>query len=53
MKFSNGCWLQKEGCECFAPQQVYFVEKEKSGYLCANSQNQAPGGYIGRNQSDP
>ena len=29
MKFANGCWLQKEGCECFAPQQVYFVKKEE------------------------
>lgn len=28
MKFSNGCWLQKEGCECFAPQQVYFTKTE-------------------------
>lgn len=28
MIFGNGCWLQKEGCECFAPQQVYFVKKE-------------------------
>ncbi len=28
MKFGNGCWLQKEGCECFAPQQVYFVKTE-------------------------
>ena len=36
MKFSNGCWLQKEGCECFAPQQVYFVEKEKKRVvICA------------------
>lgn len=25
MKFSNGCWLQKEGCGCFAPQEVYFT----------------------------
>ena len=25
MKFSNGCWLQKEGCACFAPQEVYFT----------------------------
>ena len=23
MKFSNGCWLQKEGTECFSPAQVY------------------------------
>ena len=26
MKFSNGCWLQKEGCACFAPQEVYFTK---------------------------
>jgi len=25
MKFSNGCWLQKEGVECFSPQQAYFT----------------------------
>ena len=25
MKFSNGCWMQKEGCEVFAPQHVYEV----------------------------
>ena len=36
MKFGNGCWLQKEGCECFAPQQVYFVKTEpKKVTLCA------------------
>ena len=29
MKFSNGCWLQQEGCECFAPQQAYFTKVEK------------------------
>ena len=31
MKFSNGCWLQKEGTECFTPAEVYFtkIEKEK------------------------
>ena len=28
MKFSNGCWLQQEGCECFAPQQAYFIKTE-------------------------
>lgn len=26
MKFSNGCWLQKEGCECFSPAQIYFTK---------------------------
>ena len=25
MIFGNGCWLQKEGCSCFAPQEVYFT----------------------------
>lgn len=29
MKFSNGCWLQKEGCGCFAPQEVYFTTIEE------------------------
>lgn len=29
MKFSNGCWLQKEGCSCFAPQEVYFTTIEE------------------------
>lgn len=29
MKFGNGCWLLKEGYECFAPQQIYFVTKEE------------------------
>ncbi len=28
MKFSNGCWLQKEGCACFAPQEIYFTKLE-------------------------
>ena len=36
MKFSNGCWLQKEGCECFAPQEVYFTTvEERKVTLCA------------------
>ena len=25
MIFGNGCWIQKEGCSCFAPQEVYFT----------------------------
>ena len=29
MKFSNGCWLQKEGCACFSPQEVYFTRIEE------------------------
>ena len=36
MKFSNGCWLQQEGCECFTPQQVYFSKIEENRVtLCA------------------
>lgn len=36
MKFSNGCWLQKEGCSCFAPQEVYFSKIEDTKVtLCA------------------
>ena len=29
MKFSNGCWLQKEGTACFSPAEVYFSKLEK------------------------
>jgi len=36
MKFSNGCWLQKEGYECFAPQEVYYTTVENNKVtLCA------------------
>lgn len=36
MKFSNGCWLQKEGTECFSPAEVYFKKIEKNAVtLCA------------------
>ena len=36
MKFSNGCWLQQEGCECSTPQQVYFSKIEENKVtLCA------------------
>ena len=36
MKFSNGCWLQQEGCECFAPQQAYFTKVERNKVtICA------------------
>lgn len=36
MKFSNGCWLQKEGCTCFAPAEVYFTRiEEKKVTICA------------------
>ena len=36
MKFHNGCWLFKEGYECFSPQQVYEVRKgQNEVVLCA------------------
>jgi alpha-D-xyloside xylohydrolase len=36
MKFANGCWMQKEGCECFSPAEVYFSKREKNKVvLCA------------------
>ena len=36
MKFSNGCWLQKEACECFSPAEVYFSKIEENAVtICA------------------
>lgn len=36
MKFHNGCWLYKEGYECFSPQHVYEIsKKENELWLCA------------------
>ncbi|MDO5291135.1 MAG: alpha-xylosidase [bacterium] len=36
MKFSNGCWLQKEGTECLSPAEVYFTKmKENEVQICA------------------
>ncbi|MDO5518871.1 MAG: alpha-xylosidase [bacterium] len=36
MKFSNGCWLQKEGTECLTPAEVYFTKmKESEVQICA------------------
>lgn len=36
MKFHNGCWLFKEGYECFSPQHVYEIRKGKNEVvLCA------------------
>lgn len=36
MKFSNGCWLQREGYECFSPAQVYFSKIEEDAVtICA------------------
>ncbi len=36
MKFSNGCWLQKEDCACFSSAQIYFTKIEKDRVtLCA------------------
>ncbi|MCH5341025.1 MAG: alpha-xylosidase [Acetatifactor sp.] len=40
MKFSNGCWLQKEGHECFSPAEVYFSQiEENTVTICAPTQN--------------
>ena len=36
MKFSNGCWLLKEGTACFSPQEVYYTKiEDKLVTLCA------------------
>lgn len=36
MKFNNGCWLQKEGYQCFAPAEAYFVKTtEDEVTICA------------------
>lgn len=38
MKFSNGCWLNQEGCECFSPAEVYFSKITEQGVeICAPS----------------
>lgn len=36
MKFSNGHWLQQEGCACFSPAQVYFADVQADAVtICA------------------
>ncbi len=36
MKFSNGCWLFKEGVSCFSPSEVcYTTVKDTKVTLCA------------------
>ncbi|MBE5940088.1 MAG: alpha-xylosidase [Lachnospiraceae bacterium] len=36
MKFSNGCWLQKENYACFSPAEVYFAKIENEEVtICA------------------
>ena len=40
MKFGNGCWLQREGIECFAPKEAYFVTvKENEAVICSPTQH--------------
>lgn len=40
MKFGNGCWLQKEGIECFSPKEAYFVKTtEQDVTICAPTAN--------------
>ena len=42
MKFSNGCWLQKEGTECFSPAQVYdYRATDKELRLLAPTKNKS------------
>jgi len=31
MKFSNGCWLNREGIECFYPAEISRVSKDSTG----------------------
>lgn len=33
MKFSNGCWLQKEGTEYFSPAEIYDARKTKDSII--------------------
>ena len=49
MKFHNGCWLFKEGYECFSPQHVYEVRKTDTQLvLCApTSRIEAKGDTLG------
>lgn len=36
MKFSNGCWVQREGTECFSPAEVYETRRsDNSITFCA------------------
>ncbi len=36
MRFSNGCWMHKEGTEVFSPAEVYFTKQEGNFVkLCA------------------
>lgn len=36
MKFTNGCWLQKEGTACFSPAEISFTRIEENKVtLCA------------------
>jgi hypothetical protein len=30
MKFSNGCWSNKEGVETFSPAEVYSYERVRT-----------------------
>lgn len=46
MKFGNGCWLQKEGIECFAPQEAYFVNRnDHEVVICAPTHHIAHSTY--------
>ena len=49
MKFSNGCWLFKQGTSCFAPAEVYFskIEKNKVVLTCPTQHIVSRGDTLG------
>ena len=49
MKFANGCWLQKEHCECFAPKELYFskITEEKAVFTAPTTAIRHRGDTLG------
>jgi len=49
MKFANGCWLQKEHCECFAPKEIYFskITEEKAVFTAPTTAIRHRGDTLG------
>ena len=49
MKFSNGCWLQKEHVACFSPAQVYHAEMDdkRVRLLCPTARIEGRGDTLG------
>jgi len=50
MKFSNGCWLQKEGYEIFSPKQAYevTVKENEVRIVAATTRINHPGDTLGQ-----